>query len=161
MYKGCVFMRKLMPMDEIVPMIIAVISDGGLFRLYIKGTSMLPLLRQGKDSVMLATPSELRKNDIILYKRSDGSYVLHRIIRIKKDGYLICGDNQFVIERGINSNNVIAKVVSFFRDENEIKLDNEKYLTYIKSLKKRRIKKRLFNYLSLIKNLLKRGIIKL
>lgn len=154
-------MRKLMPMDEILPIITAVISDGGLFRLYIKGTSMMPLLRQGKDSVMLGTPSELKENDIILYKRNNGAYVLHRIIRIKKSGYLICGDNQFVIERGINSNNVIAKVVSFFRDDNEIKLDNEKYTAYIKSLKKRRIKKRLFHYLALIKNLFKKGIIKL
>ena len=149
-------MRKMMPMTEIVPLIKAVISDGGAFRLYIKGTSMLPLLRQGKDSVMLISPGDLKKNDIILYKRANGAFVLHRIIKIKKSELYICGDNQFIIEKGIYPDSVIAKVNSFFRDDEEIKLSDGKYIDYVKSLKKRRIKKRFSNYIVLIKKNLKR-----
>ena len=143
-------MRKSMPMEDIVPIIKEVISAGGLFRLYIKGTSMMPLLRQGMDSVMLGQPNNICKNDIILYIRPNGQYVLHRIIKKKGSKLYICGDNQFQIEKGITDKNVIAKVVSFFRDDDEIKLNDEKYLLYVKSLKFNRLKKRCKKYLSFV-----------
>ena len=151
-------MRKLMPMNEIVPIIIAVISEGGVFRLYIKGTSMLPLLQQGKDSVMLKSPSSLKKNDIILYRRANGAYVLHRIIKIKRNRLFICGDNQFIIEKGITEDDVIAKVVSLFKDEKEVSLSDKEYLNYVKSLKKRRLKKRLGSFLYYLKIKIKKGV---
>ena len=51
-----------------------------------KGTSMLPLLRQGIDTIKVIKPtSPFKKYDVILFKRKDGSYVLHRIIKVKKN----------------------------------------------------------------------------
>jgi hypothetical protein len=35
-----------------------------------------------------------KKYDVIFYRRENGQYVLHRIIKIKKDGYVCRGDNQ-------------------------------------------------------------------
>lgn len=47
---------------------------------YSRGISMLPLLRQGRDSVALRrVDSPIRRNDILFYRRPDGSFVLHRV----------------------------------------------------------------------------------
>jgi hypothetical protein len=41
---------------------------------------------------------ELKKYDVALYKDSKGRYVLHRVIKVKRDIYVIRGDNTFVNE---------------------------------------------------------------
>ena len=88
-------------MNDIWQIAEVVISSGGEFRLFHKGTSMLPLLRQGIDSVNLVSPNDIKKNDILLYKRASGQFVMHRAIKIKGDEYIMCGDNQYEHERGI------------------------------------------------------------
>ena len=61
------------------------------------GDSMLPLIKQGRDVIVIEKISkQLKRLDIPLYKRESGQYVLHRILKCKKDGYVMCGDNRFV-----------------------------------------------------------------
>ena len=56
------------------------------------GISMLPFLKEGRDSVRLVRPSvDPQKYDIVLY-RVRGEYVLHRIIGFDGDSYIICGE---------------------------------------------------------------------
>ena len=107
---------------EYVPLINEVIESGGEFRLFPRGTSMLPLLRQGKDSVVLVKKQQqLRKRDIIFYRRPNGQFVLHRIVKKVKDGtYVLCGDNQTVPEKGIDDSMIIASVSAVYRNEKRI-----------------------------------------
>ena len=64
----------------------------------VTGNSMCPFLHPG-DIVYLNRFADLEKGDIVLFTRPDGSFVLHRIYQIKKDGsYLILGDNQLLPE---------------------------------------------------------------
>ena len=64
----------------------------------VTGNSMCPFLHPG-DIVYLNRFAALEKGDIVLFTRPDGSFVLHRIYQIKKDGtYLILGDNQMLPE---------------------------------------------------------------
>lgn len=64
----------------------------------VTGNSMCPFLHPG-DIVYLNRFAALKKGDIVLFTRPDGSFVLHRIYQIKKDGtYLILGDNQLLPE---------------------------------------------------------------
>ncbi len=98
-------------LKEFEAVIQEVLDSGGEFQLYPRGSSMLPLIREGRDWVMLAQKEKiLHRNDIILYHRSDGSFVLHRIVKIRKDGYVLCGDNQIQLETGIQEDQVIALV---------------------------------------------------
>ena len=108
-----------LPMEELVPLLKEVIRDGGEFRLYPRGTSMRPLLREGVDSVVLITPPpKRRRGEILLYQRTNGQYVLHRLIAAKKDGTLcFCGDNQKELEWGITDELVIASVSAVYRRE--------------------------------------------
>ena len=117
--------------------------SGGEFRLYPKGTSMLPLLRQGIDSVVLVSADSVSVNDMVLYRRDDGQFVLHRIIKINGDELVMCGDNQYELEYGIRKEHILARVCSFYYDNELISLDNEKYLKYVKGLPKRRRKNKI------------------
>lgn len=119
-------------MNEIWQLAEVVISSGGEFRLFHKGTSMLPLLRQGVDSVLLVAPDGIKKNDIVLYKRGNGQFVMHRAIKIKKDEYIMCGDNQYQHEHGIKKENILAKVKGIYRGEEYIEIDNPEYVKYVK-----------------------------
>lgn len=88
-----------------------VLESGGEFQIYPRGTSMLPLLRQDRDWVTLVKPVEPPQiRDIILYRRGDGAYVLHRILKREKDGYVLCGDNQVWPEKGIQTEQIIGVV---------------------------------------------------
>ena len=116
-------MRELLRTDfdlvEYLPIISEVIESGGEFRLFPRGTSMRPLIRQGIDSVILVKSGEkCHKRDVILYSREGGQLVLHRIVRVERDGsYTLCGDNQTTLEKGITQDNVLAVVSAFYRGD--------------------------------------------
>lgn len=77
----------------------------------VTGDSMRPFLNPG-DIVYLNRYAVLEKGDIVLFTRPDGSYVLHRIYRIGKDGsYLMLGDNQLLPEP-VPAERIHAKVTS-------------------------------------------------
>lgn len=129
-------MTERRSMSELVPIIVEAISGGGEFCLYPRGTSMLPLLREGKDAVILVSPAigSVRKNDIILYRRKNGKWVLHRIVKIKNNEIFLCGDNQGTIERGIYPPDVAATVCAVMRDGKRINVSDKKYLSYVKRI---------------------------
>lgn len=109
----------------------AVLDSGGEFRIYPKGTSMLPLLAEGRDSVSLTKPAALpERNDIAFYRRDDGSYILHRIIKVKGDTYVMCGDNQLSPETGVSREQIIAVVSRVFKGDKEISLGSVRYRLY-------------------------------
>lgn len=96
------------------------------------GDSMLPLIRQGRDLVVIKkAEGRLKKYDIPLYKRPNGRYVLHRVLRVHKDSYDICGDNRRHIERGVTDRQILGVLTAVVRDGREIPLKGWKYRLYI------------------------------
>ena len=82
------------------------------------GPSMQPLLRMHRDAAVLVAPVfPLRKYDVILYRRKNGQYVLHRIIAVKEDGYVLCGDAQWRKEYPVTDDMVIGVMQGYFKDE--------------------------------------------
>ena len=74
-----------------------------------RGISMLPFLKEGRDSVRLVSPTAApRKYDIVLYRVRD-EYVLHRIIGFDGDNYIICGDNCRGWERGHRRGDIMKR----------------------------------------------------
>ena len=72
------------------------------------GYSMYPLLRDRRDNIVVRPCSgRLKKYDVPLYKRGN-EYVLHRIIKVLPDGYVICGDNCINKEYNIKDENILA-----------------------------------------------------
>ena len=93
------------------------LKDIGFAVVSISGTSMWPLLKEGKSQVQLVSgrTKQLKKGDIVLYRRKDGTLVLHRIIKIvKKNTYLVCGDHQWKLEEQIGKDQILAVAQGFF-----------------------------------------------
>ena len=104
-------------MEELVPLITEVINSGAIFKLYPHGQSMLPTIEEGVDAVDLSYPFKLKKYDIVLYKREEGKYVLHRIVKEHGEYYDMCGDAQLDIEKNVPKSNVIAVVSAIHRKD--------------------------------------------
>ena len=95
------------------------------------GDSMMPLIKQGRDALIIERPTEApRKYDVPLYKRPSGQYVLHRIIGKGRDGYRICGDNRISVERGVTEDQIIGILTGIIRDGKEISLSTAGYKLY-------------------------------
>ena len=109
-----------------------VLASGGEFRLYPRGTSMLPLIRQGIDSVALRSLDRPpRKFDILFYKRRDGSFVLHRVKEGKAEGLTMWGDNHTMLEYGVTDDMIIGYAARIFRGETELDCQSLRYKLYL------------------------------
>lgn len=105
----------LSDLEEMLPLIKECLSAGQSVKFSPRGISMLPMIVQGRDSVTLSSPPEkLKKFDIPLYRREDGHFVLHRVVKVG-DTYTCIGDNQFKKETGIAHSQVIAVITAFTR----------------------------------------------
>lgn len=120
-------MKKIVDMKTLEPSIREIIDVGGCVKLTVTGSSMLPTLVEKRDCVILVKPEKLKKTDIILYQRSNGDYVLHRIVKISKEGLYLCGDNQTAIEFPIFPQQVIAVVSAIVRKGKFIENSNLGY----------------------------------
>ncbi len=57
-----------------------------------KGSSMLPFIVGGRDTLILSQVTDLRVGDIVLAKLSGERYVVHRIIKIEDSVVTLMGD---------------------------------------------------------------------
>ncbi|MBE6545919.1 MAG: hypothetical protein E7668_00575 [Ruminococcaceae bacterium] len=121
---------------DAIEVIEEILNGGGEFRMYPKGTSMLPLIVQGKDSVVLRKRTDrpeqpAKKHDIAFYRRSNGQFVLHRVMKRCKDGtYVMCGDNQVDLETGIRPEQIIGYTHQIYKEEKLLSLSSFRYKIY-------------------------------
>lgn len=99
-----------------------IVSGGGHIRLRVKGGSMRPFLRDGRDVAELAPVDRaaLRRGMVVLF-RHQGHHILHRIRRIDGDRLTIKGDGNYRVTELSTRENVAAQVVSIMRDGREIR----------------------------------------
>ena len=97
--------------------------------LLVTGNSMVPFLLNRRSTVFLVREPDYvpRVGDIILCRRIDGAYILHRIHKIRKDGVLILnGDAQRWTEL-ILPQQVCCRVAHFVRTKRDIRTDSRSY----------------------------------
>lgn len=94
------------------------------------GVSMLPMLKNRRDTiVVLPKTGRLKPLDVALYKRGD-AYVLHRVLRVVDGGYIIRGDNCYSDEN-VPENAVIGVLSEFFRKGKHYICTDKRYLRYV------------------------------
>ena len=98
-----------------------------------EGDSMLPLIRQSRDLVLISRKPEgrLKKYDVPLYMRDSGQYVLHRILKVRRDDYVLCGDNRWQRETGISDRHIIGVLTAVIRDGKRLPVTDRRYRMYV------------------------------
>ena len=107
------------------------LHEEGLYVSTTAGYSMVPMLRDRKDRVVIRSKGEdvLKKWDVALYRYPDGRYVLHRVIGVKDGYYRVRGDNTFFLEK-IPKEWVLGYVSEFYRGEKHILTTSKGYRFY-------------------------------
>ena len=97
-----------------------------------KGRSMWPLIREGRDLMVIEKkgPQRCARYDVVLFKRANDSYVLHRILELREGGYFIAGDNcasgEFVREE-----QVLGVMTAVVRDGKTVPVTDPAYQRYV------------------------------
>lgn len=96
------------------------------------GVSMLPLLRQGRDVMVIRKKGadRCRKYDAVLFKRRNGQYVLHRIVKVLEQGYYIIGDN-CVSGEFVQEDQVLGILTEVVRGKKTVRATDWGYLVYV------------------------------
>ena len=88
------------------------IDAGETLSLPVLGNSMSPFLVHQRDSVYLKRPDRpLKVGDIVLYRRKNGSYILHRIHSVKNGRFTMVGDAHTILEPDIEEYQIRAIAV--------------------------------------------------
>lgn len=118
-------------MSEIKTNIKELLDGGGKYVGMTSGVSMLPMIESGKDVVVIEKKTErLKPLDVALYMRNGKDYVLHRVLKVTDDGYIIRGDNCYSDEI-VKEDEVIGVLTQYFKGEKPIMMDDKKYLRYV------------------------------
>lgn len=94
-----------------------------------RGVSMRPMLKSGRDVIVVLPKTErLKPYDVALYRRGE-SYVLHRVIDVTDSGYIIRGDNTYSDEI-VPESAVIGVLAEYFSKKRTVKVTDKRYLRY-------------------------------
>lgn len=96
------------------------------------GVSMMPLLRQGRDLMVIRKRGEdrLKKYDAVLFKRKNGQYILHRILRVRESDYYIVGDNCASGEY-VKDAQILGVLTEVVRDGKVVSMEDKNYRRYV------------------------------
>ena len=98
------------------------------------GVSMMPLIKQDRDISIISKPEgRLKKFDVAMYKRPNGQYVLHRVVKVLEDGYVILGDNCISKEYNIKDSQILGVLTSLNRKGKEVDLNSFGYKLYVRA----------------------------
>ena len=117
------------PMEELVELLKIQLEQGGRAELTVTGSSMHPLYHNHRDKVILTTRTA-KKPDVILYRRDNGAYILHRIVRVKGDMFIVTGDNQWQLEN-VRPDQVLAVVDGWYHKGKYHTLNELWYKLYV------------------------------
>lgn len=110
------------------------LSEKGVLIYTTTGRSMRPFLRSGEDLVQIEAKKAERfhKYDVVLYRRPCGKYVLHRIVKVLPDSYVICGDNCWQLEKGITDSQILGVLTAVIRKGEKLDVNTPGYRLKVK-----------------------------
>ena len=96
------------------------------------GTSMLPLLRQGRDlfTITKKDGARCKAGDVVLYRRPPDKYVLHRVVEVREKDYVILGDNCVSKEYGITDEDILGTMTAYVRKGKSHTVEDRSFRLY-------------------------------
>lgn len=105
------------------------LNQGTVIQIHPEGYSMYPMFIPGRDEAVIqkAVLAELKRGDVVLYRRKSGMLVLHRIWKRKQDGFYMVGDNQTEIEGPLEESQIKGILRAFIRKGRRIEVTQPIY----------------------------------
>lgn len=128
-------MSEKISLNEMAPLIRETLEKNGEVTFISAGRSMLPVIRDRKDAVTLVKPKrEIKPGDIVFYQRDNGQFILHRVMFVNSDKYVMRGDNQWDNEYNIRRDQIIGVLKCFERNGKIHNVTDRDYMMYVKLL---------------------------
>lgn len=107
------------------------LGEGGDVMIIIRGNSMQPMLRDGRDRVVLRRyeGDEIRVGDVMLF-RYRGEYVLHRVVKVDGERILFAGDGNYKRKEQATTKDIVARMVAYVKDGRRVECSDEEWLRY-------------------------------
>ena len=95
-----------------------------------RGVSMLPMIHGGRDIVEVCRLDRpAARGELVLYVRGADQGVLHRVIRVRENDYVIAGDNCWRREI-VSREKVVGFVATFYRNGTWYSVEHPGYRLY-------------------------------
>lgn len=106
-------------------------GDGGEVTITIRGNSMQPMLRDGREKVVLRRyeGDELQRGDVMLF-RYRGGYVLHRVVSIDGERIVFSGDGNYKLYEQATTKDIVARMVAYVKDGRRVECTDKEWLRY-------------------------------
>ena len=102
--------------QEYMAVLRELIEEGHQVSLLISGSSMSPFLIHHRDTIYFKKPDrELKVGDMVFYRRGNGKYIMHRIRRIRPEGFYMIGDAQWEIEGPLQREQIFGLITAVER----------------------------------------------
>lgn len=109
---------KYVDTREYVSVLRELVEQGREVSLIISGSSMSPFLIHERDVICFKKPDrELRRGDMVFYQRDSEQFVMHRILKVKPEGFYIIGDAQTEIEGPVRREQIFALITKVKRKD--------------------------------------------
>lgn len=102
-----------MPSDEqIIQEAVRLVNEGLEVTMLVKGSSMLPFILGGLDSVALTKPGNVHEGDVVLARIGGSRYVLHRVMEVTPDRVELMGDGNIRGREICRPEDLLARAVA-------------------------------------------------
>ena len=119
--------KKVVANEIILEDAAALMEEGREVTLRPLGSSMLPFIRGGKDSVRLKKMPSVAVGDMLLVRLTGPRYVLHRLISKEGDRLTLKGDGNLVGTEQCLEKDVLGTVTAIIKGSREVKPGNGKF----------------------------------
>ena len=107
---------KAISIAQMTPVIEEMIGAGKSVEIFPRGISMSPTIQNGDVVILKAFCDDIKKYDVVLYKRNDGTAVLHRVCALVKSDFVMAGDAQSFVEYPVKKDQIVGIVTSVLRN---------------------------------------------
>ncbi len=112
-----------MPNAGFTELMAAVLHKGAPFRFQAAGFSMSPFIRSGDVITIAPAPARVRFGDVVAFESpSGGKLVVHRVVGVCRDGFIIKGDNSPSFDVGVLDSNILGRVTRVERGGKRVRL---------------------------------------